>query len=182
MRRKIALGAGMLALLLMPSGAAAAATLDQAQEQVGHAAGFPEDIVPIQALAQTFTAGRSGTLSEVWIYPTGNGLGKRSVTVELRETSSGLPGTSVLASASVKTNLVGKWIKVSFRPGAADTAGTQYAIVTVMNGSKGVVLEGHWGNPYAGGDAYATTDNGWSRFEDIYSGDIFDFAFRTYVQ
>jgi hypothetical protein len=181
MRRVFIITAMLLGALVVPSGALGAATLDQAQDLRGAGAGFPEDITPPQAVAQVFTAGRTGMLTEVWIIPTGNAIGKRDTTIEIRDSSGGLPGTTVLARATVKTNQIGKWIRITLRPGAAVTAGTQYALVVVMNGPKGIILEGQWGNPYTTGDAYATTDVGWSRFEDIYSGDSFDFAFRTYL-
>jgi hypothetical protein len=77
--------------LVLPSMAMAGSTIDQSNDPGNAAWGFGTPLTPPAALAQVFTAGRTGPLAAVSIFPSGNGLGKVGVHLEIRDTSSGHP-------------------------------------------------------------------------------------------
>jgi hypothetical protein len=111
------------------------------------------------------------------------------LTVEIRNVSGGVPGSTVLASASVPAADVPiegpplqgfDWIAVPFASPALVAAGTQYAIVAHTS------VPGHYGwgfqttlNAYAGGRAFGVPQSPpttWLTF-----GANTDFTFKTYV-
>jgi hypothetical protein len=110
------------------------------------------------------------------------------LTVEIRNTSAGAPGTSVLASGSIPNSAIGPnpaaFVPVTFATPAAVTAGTQYALVTytthVLNDSVGWFYQSAT-DPYSGGAGFISNDpvpplGNW----DDFMGDD-DYAFKTYV-
>ena len=180
MRRLLFCSAVLIGGLVLPSGAAAATRVDQQQNEISCSVAMT-DSGASSYLGQTFTAGTSGTLTGVAFWPSGTGFGKAMVTVEVRDTVGGNPGSTVLAQASVKTNVHDRWVKITFRTGAAITAGTPYALLFHMNGGSQMVLGCAQHDPYAGGNATFTFDEGtWYPFigEDTLPWDV---AFRTYV-
>lgn len=177
--------AGVLAFMLVP-GAASAGTLDQQQPTAGDPAGIvgPSSSSP-QSLAQTFTAGLSGLLDQVDLFlddhfgpPSTTG----PLTVEIRDTTGGFPGSIVLASASVPESSVpttpAAFVAVTFAAPATVSAGVQYAIVAYTGGFD---VYNWWtanADVYAGGQAcrsLASPPGPWSCFGTV------DLAFRTYV-
>ena len=86
------------AFLLGAAASASAGTLDQQQTNTS---GSGLDAESTQTIAQTFTAGLSGKLDQVDLH-----LGKLNgptapLSIELRDVSGGLPGSTILASQSV---------------------------------------------------------------------------------
>ena len=174
LRRLIGAPAAALAVVVgalagpLAASSSAAGTLDQSQ--TAQESGSSVDPSP---LAQTFTAGMSGSLSEVDLLLRSNEDYTDPVTVEIRDTSGGAPASTVLASATVMDSELSRssynWIAVNFAHPATVQAGTQYAIVAYTSGTE------HWGfasgDPDAGGTAWGT------------SGAVpsLDFAFKTYV-
>lgn len=178
MRRAAVIALALGAALVLPSVALAAGAIDQSQEVVSCGTGGG----PGTLIAQTFTAGTSGSLVAVALFPTGGaGAGKAGVGVELHDIASGgEPGTTVLASTTIKTNVREKLVKVSFRTPAAVTAGTQYAIVLVPTIDSAIFgCAQH--DLYAGGNLYAKVDQGWFQEYDEGTTVPWDLTFRTYV-
>lgn len=182
--RALGLGAAMVALGLVPSGARAA-TLDQHQDDTGSSfldIGGPDSITGTYSQAQTFTAGLSGLLEQVQLYAYNHD--GSDLTVEIRNVdSSGAPGTEVLATGTISApvSYPGSWNTVVFASPPKVVAGTQYAIVAYTSGSD----EWDWAlggsaDPYpAGGIYYALSSppsTAWSPQPAQY-----DTAFRTYV-
>jgi hypothetical protein len=69
MRRALMLSMARGAALLLPSATMAASTIDQYNDPGTAAWCFPDPIVPPQAMAQVFTAGRIGKLTAVFDLP-----------------------------------------------------------------------------------------------------------------
>jgi hypothetical protein len=182
MRRR-ALVATLATLSLAASASpAAAGTLDQQQTEGSVSAAVDSD----QSLAQTFTAGLSGEVDQVDLK-----LGKAPspsapLSVEIRDVSSGVPGSMVLASQSVPTSSVpssAAFVSISFGAPAPVVAGTQYAIVaySATNTSNSYFWsESISSNPYAAGTAYVTPSSPPTTWSTVGSGSA-DFAFKTYV-
>jgi hypothetical protein len=178
----------MVALfLLVGSGVARADTLDQSQTTTtpftaGRIDG-PNSLDP-QSDAQTFTAGLTGGLDRVDL-DLNNADASAPLTVEVRNTSGGAPGSSVLASASVPASSVPSsagFVEVDFASPAQVVSGTQYAIVA-YTADLAPSVSYNWfasgSNPYSGGALwfdFASPPTAWT--EDA----GFDFAFKTYVE
>ena len=92
-RNRILLGLVTAALLVGPFAGSTLAigTLDQSQTTL-------EGSLFSHWLGQTFTAGRSGALDTVSLYPTTDVSG---LTIEIRTASGGLPTATTLASTAV---------------------------------------------------------------------------------
>jgi hypothetical protein len=136
MRGKV-LSAGLIAACaacLCAPGGAVAGTLDQQQPTI---TGSGNQIQATQSVAQTFTAGLTGGVDRVDL-----GLGKGGadanltapLIVEIRNVSGGVPGTTVLATASVPPAAVpptaaAAFVPINFGTPAPVVAGSQYAIV-----------------------------------------------------
>jgi Ca2+-binding RTX toxin-like protein len=177
--------AALTALLLTSAAPASAGTLDQQQTSSNTFA----NLFTNQSLAQTFTAGISGGLDQVDLLLSKSGTPPASVTVEIRNTSAGNPGTAVLATASLPTSAIGTsagFVPVTFAAPAPVAAGTQYAIVVYSPGTGGDRAEWRYqdgGNPYSPGAFFFTTDpippgpGTWI----VADGGDNDAAFRTYV-
>ena len=166
----------MVGVVLVPVAALAAGTLDQQQAE-----GSGLLIIDSgQSLAQTFTAGITGSMDQVDLKLKSVGLDAPLV-VELRTVDgSGTPTASVLASASVAPSQIPVspdtgWVSVTLTPTVQVTAGTKYAVVAYSS------VFYNWAA--ASGDAYTAG----SAFYDLQSPPVSftafdaDFAFRTYV-
>src|SRR5437588_3771144 len=104
----------------------ATGTLDQSQTIFD--AGFEGLSTPSFRLAQTFTAGLTGSLDQVDLLIARNGS-PGDLTVEIRSASGGVPSTTVLASAIVSESSVTPggirvWVSVPFNIPAGSIAGT----------------------------------------------------------
>jgi hypothetical protein len=129
---------------------------------------------------QSFTAGRSGLLTQIDIGRVARTGSIGSLTVRVFAASAGLPVGGVLASATlaeseVPTPLTGT-IAVRFSSPATVTAGQQYAFVLVPQSSS-VQIEMIEPGTYAGG---FTVDNGPASWGPVLNSDP-DFVFTTYV-
>jgi hypothetical protein len=169
--------AGLLACPLPSS--ALAGDLDQQQPD---GSGGLVAIISNQSLAQSFTAGRSGLLDQVDLDLQKNNS-PTVLSVELRNVAAGVPGTQVLAAASVSASSVPTtlgFVAVGFPVPAPVTAGTQYSIVAyTASASPNFYQWGEQGpNPYPSGAAFGNSSSppttGW-----IANG--WDQAFKTYV-
>ena len=166
---------------LAASPAAAAGTLDQSQTDTG---GFQAGAEAVQSPGQTFTAGITGTLDQVDVFIFNFGPATAPLTVEIRNATGDLPGTTVLASTSLASSSVPtslSWVSATFNPGTVVTAGTQYAIVlrsSTPPPSTAYGWRGSSSNVYPGGRAAVGDGNAanWSP-----TGADSDWAFKTYV-
>jgi hypothetical protein len=151
-RNFVLVSAVCAALLLGATASASAGTLDQQQT----ASNVDGALLSTQSLAQTFTAGISGGLDQVDLNLRKAGTSP-DVTVEIRDVSTGQPGTAVLATATVPGSAIGTtaaFIPAIFATPAAVTAGMQYAIVAYspgVSGDSGGVTYQSGGNLYTGG-------------------------------
>jgi hypothetical protein len=168
------------ALSLTSAAPASAGTLDQQQTSFNQDAGAFDN----QSLAQTFTAGISGGLDQVDLLLSKSNM-PESLTVEIRNTSAGSPGTAVLASVILPGSAIGTsaaFVPVTFAAPAPVAAGTQYAIVAYDAGTGGNIV-GWWyqseGDPYLPGAQFITDEfppgGTWEKLEEG------DRAFKTYV-
>ena len=153
-------------------------TLDQSQD-VGANWGAPS-----MTAAQTFTAGKTGTLTDVWM-GMGAGNGGNSVTdnVTLYIESvdgAGLPTGTQLATASASITgsdySVRQWIDFSFSTPYRVLTGTKYAIV-ITTGTHSYIFHDNGANSYSGGVALRLSAGNWVDLNVSPS----DLVFRTYV-
>ena len=173
------LALALLAGLLLPA-TAQAGTLDQQQTTATTSAGIEAGS---QSAAQTFTAGLTGKLDQIELLLLRyTGPSATPITVEIRDVSGGVPGSTVLATATLSEAAVPgtgtfTWLTVTFADPASVTAGTQYAIV--LMGGAGYVAWGYTsGDPYASGAGFFTREYTGSAAWVALGG---DYAFRTYV-
>jgi hypothetical protein len=176
-RRALALLTSLLLVgLVAGSALAAAAVLDQST-----AYGPGHDFGGAVMLAQTFTAGKTGTLTSVDL----DMRGSESVTVTLKGATNGILDHNVVpigaalatATASVTTASMG-WVKFSFASPYAITSGNFYSIVF----SPGVASVGGSSTNYGGGRALIYNGS-WATVASKYpSGGAADWAFRTWVK
>lgn len=188
MRRTVLLLSVMATMILLAGSVALAASqLDQEQTEaplsVGMDANYP--------MAQTFTAGVSGSLDKVSVHAYRVGTmeaGDMLVSIQTLD-ESGLPSGTVLGAGSApitdfSTNAPGGWVDISLTQPASVSAGKSYAIVTSTASASptGASFYG-WGmaynDPYPGGDAYDRTSGQWAVRTD--NGVPVDFAFKTFV-
>jgi hypothetical protein len=106
------------------------------------------------------------------------------LTVEIRNTSGGAPGSSVLASASVPASSVSSsfgFVEVDFVSPAQVVSGTQYAIVAYTADTS---MNAHYNwadsdqNPYSGGALWGSGSPP-TTWVEASAGDV---AFETYVE
>ena len=183
MKRRIAALATSLLLLNLVAGPAwaSSAVLDQSNNWVP---GY--DVAGPASLAQTLTAGRTGTLTSVELYLVGTG----TVYAQLDGATNGLFGHSgviplapALATAHATVSAGGSWVKFTFSAPAKVVTGNYYAIAfspTASNWTMGSLntrrgcrlrfqdfREGGGGraegNPEADGGGYGGTDRGANR-------------------
>jgi hypothetical protein len=149
--------------LTMSASAASADTLDQQQTDTSSPtpAYVTGPMTGPSSSAVTFTAGLSGALDRADLsldcFVCSNTTG---VTVQIRDTSAGAPGTNVLATASIPAASVPMspvFIPVAFNAPATVHAGTQYAIVAfVASGSDTYRWRAAAGTPYSGGRGFSS--------------------------
>ncbi len=165
-RPALALSAGILLLALMPGTALAipAGDLDQSNTSVT----APNDTT--SDLAQTFTAGKTGLLTSVQLYMNGSG----TISVQLEETAGGLPTGFAVGYGSGTPTDSADWVSFSVFPPVPVTAGQTYAIT--FNTGETAAAWGS-GDTYSAGQALMYSASAWG----ANSGEIQDFAFRTYV-
>lgn len=120
---------------------------------------FFEPLSTTQWRAQTFRAGISGQLTKVDLRLQLVGTAG-TVGVELRNVVNGLPGATVLASASTSvSNTAAANYSIEFPTPATVSAGTNYAIV-VRALTGGTYNVSRVGNDYANGAFITTTNSG----------------------
>jgi hypothetical protein len=165
-------------LALQPTGSTfAAGTLDQEQATGGYPSGFGDR----KRIAQTFTAGRTGHLDHVEVSLQGLGF-SGPVTVEIRNTVSHLPGSTVLATttvpeASLPTGRL-RFMSFYFAPAAPVIAGTEYAFVIQAPGGNSMGVDGSQAEAYASGAALVSTNSGTS----FSAAPVADYKFQTFVE
>jgi hypothetical protein len=162
------------------SGASAQGTLDQSVDGSTSGVGFHGS----QRLAQTFTAGITGVLSQVDLeLSTEYGPAPLSVDIESVD-ANGHPSGTVLASATVTPPSAFSsptWFSLPLSNGPIVVAGTRYAIVLADPTDSGLTAwftEVANPNPYSGGYLLHSENSGTS-----WTGEpAFSLLFRTYVE
>jgi len=173
-------------LAVIASPAAATGTLDQSQAIIPPTFAFaPRNVTYI---AQTYTAGVTGTLDQVDLLLSRLDPLDRNLIVQIETTNGGLPSGVVLDSSQLTPSqvTVSNFPDLSFvsvpLSGSPTVAGDQYAIVvadptaTPFGGSQ-YLWGGASGDPYSPGEALLTFDAGASWLEQT----GFDMDFKTYV-
>jgi hypothetical protein len=132
-------------------------------------------------LAQTFTVGTSGLLSDVAVRAAANNL--NNVKLQIRGTSGGIPTSQVLINTSFSNPATNEFVRVNLSSfGLCANAGDVLAIVLPATSAGGGLLlwEGVFGSlaGYAGGQGFKAADNGAS---SPINQPVGDFAFQTYV-
>jgi hypothetical protein len=136
--------------------------------------------------AQTFTAGRTGILDRADLSIFRDAAAVAPLTVEIRTTINGAPGSTVLASATLTPAQVPAspaFTPILLHPGAPVVAGTQYAIVLYSTASTPQVNGYNWSraastNAYLAGQAFSSPATPPGEFIQLESP---DHAFITYV-
>ena len=125
--------------------------------------------------AQAYTPATTYDVTSVKLKLRRTGL-PGTMTVELQDTSSGLPGGTVLATgtydADTLSSVAGTWTELFFDDPYAVTASTQYAIVIHCAGATGLNNIDWWydsSGSYTGGYASRSTSGGssWTAFTSI---------------
>ena len=174
-RLAVPLCAGLLLLGLVPGAALATlATLDQSYTSVPDSFGGGS-----LNLAQTFTAGMTGSLVEVDLWM--NGDGAHPITVTIESTSGGKPTGTVLATSESGTPPTGDggWTSFSFSAPYSETAGTTYAILFSCGDYNAV-----WGSLGGGTSSQQAEEWEGSSWGTVAypRGYLGDFAFETWVE
>jgi hypothetical protein len=181
---RVGVAASLAATFVLAAAASASAgTLDQQQTEWDNSVG----LVTFQNPAQTFTAGMSGGLDQAdLLLCCKDGSPTEPLTVEIRNTSGGEPGSEVLASASIPMSAVGvadTFVPATFAPPAVVTAGTQYALVVYTEHPTNDCCGWDYQkatDPYSGGVGFVTAEHPPAPPWDSHGGGD-DFAFKTYV-
>jgi hypothetical protein len=184
--RMVGVAVVVATLSLQVGTAGAAAAVDQSQTAVNDEQPIPGNpSFPAYRVAQTFTAGVTGTLDQVDMLLRRQ-FNPGDLNVEIRSVASGVPTNTVLATATVSESSVPSggpsvWVSVPFNAPAPSTAGTQYAIIVYAPsgfcGGDCWMWSGAVADPYAGGAALFAVDGvNWVGNEAQ-----LDFAFKTYV-
>jgi hypothetical protein len=169
-RLSLAVGAGLLLGLLPGSTLAAVGVLDQSNTTTGISLSSDVDL-----FAQSFTAGKSGSLTRVDLYM--NGDGASPITVSIQATSGGVPNGTVLATSGPGTaSTSSDWVQFPFSSPATVTSGVTYAIM-FGTGANNFVFGS--GEAYAGGQALHFDGSVYQPILDLHLPR--DFTFRTYV-
>jgi hypothetical protein len=172
-RLALALCAGLLLPLGMMAGSALAdhtgLTLDQSWTTATTNQGGDTTL-----LAQTFTAGITGPLTEVDLWMTG---GTPISYVRLESTLSGKPTGTTLATSGSGTPVGGNggWVPFTFSSPYSEASGTTYAIV--FETGVGNFVLGSTGGGSTSQEALAEYNESWT--EPV--SDITDFEFQTWV-
>lgn len=124
------------AIALVTATAAPAAFASQVLDQHQNASTGTNPINTNNGAAQTFTAGISGSLTEMDFNITSCCGGLGPLTVSLYGVSGGVPSGGVLAQQSVSANGSGNISAVNFSTPYFVTAGTEYAVVLTYSGNQ----------------------------------------------
>ena len=190
-RLRATLVLALVAVSMPVSPALAIGTLDQEQPTIDSATigGLAIGGSSQQKLGQTFTAGLTGTLTEIAV-PVACDAGA-TLAVEIRNVAGGAPGATVLASTSVPATSLPQFFPatpafrtISFASGAAVSAGTSYAFVLTAGDPGCGIFQGPVGDPYTQGDLYFDAPPnapGWVCKCDFANARR-DLPFRTYVE
>jgi hypothetical protein len=170
--------------LLLSAPALAVPVLDQYQDGSGGAGGGNPAFWDSVLVAQTFTAGESGVLDHLEMGVSG----ANPMTVQIRDTVGGAPGTTVLGTVDLSSAPTDGWNTIDFlSQGIILTEGTAYAIVLLNpNPSSSDSAYANWDPAsYAdGGMWWNNSGAGWnSNFS--FMGTLYgegDLQFRTYVE
>jgi hypothetical protein len=132
-------------------------------------------------VAQTFTAGLSGTLYGVNIHVDSVTVSPYPLHVEIRTVgSSGAPSSTSLGETTLASNSAPLSLLITFPQTIEITAGVQYAIVVSSEGAPPGQAQGSWqgsySNPYPGGALYLFDGIRWFQLSSLYDG-----HFQTYV-
>ena len=170
----VLLASASLASVPMP--ALAVGTLDQSQDVATTGLSVDTDY----SIAQTFTAGVTGWLDRVSIAVGATPDLSENLTVEIGDTTGGVPVAGVLASETIALNVTPEdglvRLEIDFSSPAWVMAGTTYAIVVPVTSVGSVGVGGQDLGSYAGGNGYwQYLATGWNLYDAV------DFAFRTYV-
>ncbi len=153
-------------------------TLDQIQTQQNAA----RNVYGSQYAGQTFTANITGTLTKVTLRLLKTGAPPDPIVVEIRDSVSDLPGTTIYATANKSANdITTSWTDYDFifDSPASVSASTQYAIVIyTTNGDASNYFRVRHQNTdvYAGGRRVQSNNGGSS-----WTGSAQDTYFTTYV-
>jgi hypothetical protein len=199
MKFRVLLFAALFALLVAPGVASAAGTLDQQQTETSSYY-FVEgpQVSPFKSgfsLAQTFTAGLSGSLDQVELPLRRRAQTTLPVNIQITSVESGgAPNNAgVLASTTapaseIPTSGTG-FVAITFTVPPSVVAGTQYAIVVyTADPNEGAYEWGgstpnpSTGNVYAAGEPWASINSPPSTWTaERERGFVFDLGFKTYV-
>ncbi|HEX8119172.1 MAG TPA: hypothetical protein VF521_17980, partial [Pyrinomonadaceae bacterium] len=152
------------------------AALDQQQTTFSF---YVSPINPTAWMAQTFVPASSGRLSSVDVQLATASAGTSGpLVVEIRNTVSGTPGGTVLASVTTSdvSSATNSWVPITFTAPATVTAGTAYAIVLRAGSGGDYRATRSNKNSYSGGAWYTSTNSG-----STWAAQGQDLAFRTYV-
>ncbi|HEX8187201.1 MAG TPA: MBG domain-containing protein, partial [Pyrinomonadaceae bacterium] len=147
---------------------------------------FVDSVTATSWQAQTFTPQASGRLTQVDFQAARSSTGTTgNLAVEIRNTASNVPGTTVLAAATVTnlSNTVNAWYSVTFATPANVTAGTRYALVLrAATGGPYRAVSGA-SDTYAGGAMLSSTTGGasWTATTVGTPAVATDMAFRAFV-
>ncbi len=157
----------LTASLAVPATTLATDALDQSQTNTGATTG-----TNASSFGQTFTAGITGLLDKVSIFPF-TGYSFNGDAVQITTTSGGFPTATVIGSGTVTSSATNQFVDVTLSSPATVASGTQYALVIVPGGSTAFYSD--FAN-YSAGNMVIYYSGAW---HDV--GTDLDMAFRTYV-
>jgi hypothetical protein len=170
-RPALALSAGILMMALLPGSTLATfiGTVDQENTVISNGGTNSS-----QPLAQTFTAGKTGLLTQIQLSmrATGGDIG-----LQIEATTGGLPnGTVVATTVHTSPANISGWCAFSLVSPIAVIAGTKYAIVFDMSPLTGATADSS-GNTYSGGQALLKSGSTWGAVNGL----VLDWDFKTLV-
>lgn len=127
--------------------------------------------------AQTFTAGRDGTLAGVNLQVRSGG-GNARLRVSIRNTDHGVPGQTVLATTLLDPQNYYLTHLITFPEQPSIHSGVRYAIVLSSGSRRGFFWKGSTGDGYTRGALYSSSTlsaGAWQRTQED------DLHFRTWV-
>ena len=170
-RPALALSAGILIMALLPGSTLASfiGTVDQENTVIGNGGTNSS-----QPLAQTFTAGKTGLLTQIQLRlrATGGDIG-----LQIEATTGGLPNGTVLATTvHTSPSNTSSWCAFSLGSPIPVIAGTKYAIVFDMGPLTAATADSS-GDTYPGGQALLKSVSTWGAVNGI----VLDWDFKTLV-
>ena len=178
-------GLTFLCPFLMPNLLVAQPVIDQSFTSPNTLSAFINDCCAF--IAQTFTAGLSGTLDGVFIDVVSNNSPFPLQVAIHTVTINGEPSSTILSNTTLSSNSAPPSLFITFPQVINIVAGVQYAIVVNYQGAPLPGFgqsQGSWygasGNYYPGGDVYGSVD-GSSWFSFSAGENYVDLHFQTYV-